>query len=188
MSPTEPIASPPARGPRPLPDVEHRLRDGRRVRLRPLGSQDAALERAFLAQLSDESRYLRFMKTVATPPSERLVSFLTDADGDRHVALACVEPLAGGGERLVGQASFVVDGPGRKCDFGIVVADDWHHTGIAGLLMEHLLRTARERGLATMESIVLGRNRRMLRFVRALGFEVEPLPQDPSVMRISRAL
>jgi acetyltransferase len=170
------------------PFSEHLLRDGRTVRLRPLGRQDAALEREFLAGLSEETRYLRFMKSVAVPPSERLVSFLTDADGVRHTAIACTLPLENGGERLIGQASYFPGLDRGACEFGIVIADDWHNTGIAGLLMEALLRTARKHGMATMESIVLRGNRRMLRFVRALGFGIEPLSDDPAVVRITKRL
>ncbi|MGB5080450.1 MAG: hypothetical protein WBO23_06880, partial [Burkholderiales bacterium] len=36
--------------------------------------------------------------------------------------------------------------------------------------------------------LVLSRNAEMLRFVRALGFEVEPVPKDRTVVRIVKSL
>jgi acetyltransferase len=70
----------------------------------------------------------------------------------------------------------------------VVIADLWRKTGIAGLLMDALIREAQKRGFARMEGFVLSRNAEMLRFVRALGFKAEPAPQDPSIVRISKKL
>ena len=70
-----------------------------------------------------------------------------------------------------------------------MVADDWHHTGIAQLLMNALMRAARERGLESMEGLVLSDNADMLGFVRALGFEVTAAaPQAPTVVRVVKRL
>ena len=165
---------------------ERRLGDGRTVVIRPMRHEDAALEREFLAGLSEEALYLRFMKWVKVP-NERLVNFLTDVDYDRHMAFACT--VAGeSGERLVGQARYLINPDGKSCEFSIVIADAWHRTGIAGLLMEALLRAARERGLARMEGIILRNNRSMARFVRALGFEVAPSAEDPTLARVAKTL
>ena len=164
----------------------HRLFDGRTVTLRPVRRDDGALEKNFLDALSGESRYLRFQKWVHAP-SDKLVHFLTDVDHDRHLALVCTVPHAGG-EELVGEARYVADASGANCEFGIMIADDWHKTGIAGLLMEALIGAARERGLKMMEGQVLTRNAAMLRFARGLGFEIEPIAGDFTTMRIVKRL
>ena len=88
----------------------------------------------------------------------------------------------------MGEARYVADPNGTNCEFGIMIADPWHKTGIAGLLMEALIRTARERGLATMEGVVLTSNATMTRFARALGFEVEAVPGDLTIQRVVRKL
>ena len=165
---------------------ERRLRDGRTVVIRPMRREDAALEREFLAGLSEEARYLRFMKWVKVP-NEKLVSFLTSVDYDRHMAFACTV-ARDAGEQLVGQARYLINPDGRSCEFSIVIADAWHRSGIAGLLMEALLRAARERGLARMEGIILRNNRGMARFVRGLGFEVSPSAEDPTLSRVAKTL
>jgi acetyltransferase len=165
---------------------EHRLFDGRTVTLRPISPGDAVLEREFLTQLSDESRYQRFHKWVHAP-SEKLIHFLTDVDYERHMAIVCTH-RRGDREELVGEARYVTNPDGKSCEFGVVIADAWHKTGIAGLLMEALISAARERGLASMEGLVLAGNREMVRFVRALGFEVHAVPEDRRTVRIVKSL
>lgn len=165
---------------------ERRLFDGRTVTIRPVQPDDGAREQDFLNEMSGDSRYLRFHKWVHAP-SEKLIHFLTDIDYDRHMAFVCTEMQADG-EKLVGEARYVVNPDGKNCEFGVVIADPWHKTGIAGLLMEALIRTARERGLAIMEGIVLARNAEMIRFARGLGFEIQPVPDDPTTLRIVKKL
>jgi GNAT superfamily N-acetyltransferase len=165
----------------------HRLADGRMVELRPLCAGDAALEAWFVAQLSAESRYQRFMTAVRELP-ERKLKDLTDADGVRHVALVATTREAGR-EMPLGIAHYVVDAGGSACEFAIVVSDACRGSGLAGLLMDALIGIARARGLTRMEGDVLASNRDMLRFARQLGFR--RLPQgdgDGGVVRVAREL
>lgn len=165
---------------------EHRLFDGRQVTIRPVKNSDEDLTRDFLTELSGDSRYLRFHKWVQAP-SDKLIHFLTDIDYDRHMALVCIT-LDGGHAQLVGEARYIADSGGWTCELGIMIADGWHNTGIAGLLMADLIAAARERGLAIMEGLVLSRNSAMLRFARGLGFETERMPDDLATMRIVKRL
>jgi acetyltransferase len=54
--------------------------------------------------------------------------------------------------------------------------------------MSALIDTARTRGLTSMNGEVLSDNHPMLELTRSLGFSVEPLPQDPTVRRVSLEL
>ena len=157
---------------------EYRLADGRAVTIRPIRRDDEVRERQFLRGLSWETWYLRFHRFVAAP-SDSLVHFFTDIDYDSHMALVCTFQGADG-EAVVGEARYVINPDPESCDFGIMIADAWHKSGIAGLLMASLIGAARARGLRRMEGLVLSRNRGMLRFARGLGFEVRPLPDDPA--------
>jgi len=76
----------------------------------------------------------------------------------------------------------------RSCELGIVVADDWHHSGVAQLLMHALTRAAQARGFETMEGLVLAENGDMLDFVRELGFEAHPSGEDAALVRIVKKL
>ena len=162
------------------------LADGRAVMIRPIRPEDELHTREFFAQLSNESRQQRFMKFVHAL-SDNLVHFFTHVDYDRHMAFVCEATVAGRPE-LVGESRYVANPDGRSCEFAVVVADDWHKTGVAGLLMEALIRAAQARGFETMEGLVLRENHDMLRFVRALGFRVEPVEGDRTVVRIVKEL
>jgi acetyltransferase len=184
-----PAPAEPRPGAAPLPypaalERRHTLADGRTVTVRPVRREDDARELEFLRGLSAEARYYRFHGWVQSP-SQRLLHFLTDIDYDRHMAFVCVAPVAGG-ERIVGEARYVAAAAGEGCDMGIVIADRWRRSGIAGLLMAALVDAARARGLARMEGLVMRRNLSMLRFARALGFECAP--HDAETVRIVKQL
>ena len=167
----------------PLHLVRHaRLADGRTVTIRPVRHEDEPAKRAFFDGLSDETKRLRF-HAFAQPLNDALIRFYTHIDYDRHMAFVCEHD-----ERLMGEARYVANPGGRSCEFGVVVADDWRGSGIARLLMDALIDTARERGFDSMEGLVLRDNLRMLEFVRKLGFEVQAPSLDGSMVRIRRKL
>ncbi|MEF7612776.1 GNAT family N-acetyltransferase [Aquincola sp. MAHUQ-54] len=163
-----------------------RLRDGSAVTLRPMGPADAALEVEFVAHLSDESRYRRFMVALHTLPADKLRQ-LTQVDGVAHVALIATV-LREGREVPLGVARYVVDASGTGCEFAIAVDDAWQGSGVAGLLMQALIDTARAHGLARMEGLVLASNHEMLKFARQLQFSVQQDPGDRRTMRVVRDL
>lgn len=163
---------------------ERRLADGRTVTIRPARADDGPRLRAFLAGVSPENRYLRFQKWVKGP-TENVMRYFSGVDYDRHMAFVCTT-AGDGGEEIVGDARYVVYEDGVGCDFAIVIADGWHQSGIAGLLMEALIRAARARGLKSMESLVLSTNRQMLKFARQLGFKREPAGEATQVCIIKK--
>jgi acetyltransferase len=161
---------------------ERTLADGRRVTIRPIRPDDEPAERVFFDRLSGETKQARFMKFVQSV-NEKLIHFFTHIDYDRHMAFVCEHE-----GRLVGEARYVANPDGRSCEFGVVIADDWRKSGIAGLLMQALIEAACARGFDTMEGLVLRDNRAMLRFVRALGFEAAPEPYEPTTVRAVKRL
>jgi acetyltransferase len=162
---------------------KRRLADGRTVTIRPIRAEDEGGERALIDGLSGESRRLRFLAVVRAA-SDQLIHFFTHIDYAEHMAFVC--EAEGGG--LVGEARYLTNADGRSCEFGVVVADDWHHSGIAPLLMDALIRAAQARRLDTMAGLVLSENRDMLQFARALGFELSPDPVRPALVRVTRKL
>ena len=161
---------------------EHCLADGRRVTIRPIRPQDEAGEWRFFERLSSETKRLRFMKFAAAL-NEELMRFFTHVDYQHHMAFVCEHDA-----RLVGEARYVANPGARSCEFGVVTADDWRHTGVAQLLMHALMDAARAQGFGTMGGLVLRDNQAMLDFVRELGFEATPEPHEPALVRVTRKL
>ncbi len=162
------------------------LADGRRVVIRPIRPDDEPCEHEFLDHLSGDTRRRRFIRYAGVHDGP-LAHFFTHVDYDRHMAFICEASVAGE-PHLVGDARYLANPDGRSCEFGVVVADDWHHTGIAQLLMSELMRAARARGFATMEGLVLRDNADMIGFVSALGFAVNVMPEEPGMVRVVKHL
>ena len=162
------------------------LHDGTKLRIRPIRPEDAILEREFVNGLSERSKFLRFM-LVLKNISPQMVSRFTQIDYDREMALIAIAPTDAG-ERQVAVARYVTYPDGRNCEFAIVVADDWHHRGIATELLRRLIDIARDRRLERMDGIVLRENTGMIDLARNLGFEEHAIPEDPSLLGVSLKL
>jgi acetyltransferase len=157
------------------------LRDGSEIVIRPIRPEDAEIEQAFVRNLSDESRYYRFMDTVREL-SPRMLAHFTRVDYHQHLALIAVTPGAAG-ETQIGVARYFADTEGQRCEFAIVVADAWQQKGLGTRLMRALMDAARRAGLRVMYGDVLASNHRMLQLMTALGFSLRFEEQDPHVLR-----
>lgn len=174
-----------------LPDVsawseEWTLANGETVRVRPIRPADAALEQAFVKDLSPESRYSRFMGDVGELSPEMLERF-TRIDYPHDLALI-VTHVEAEREREIAVARYITLPDAHTCEYAIVVADAWQHHGIGHRLMEALIRFARDGGLARMEGYVLATNRSMLELMHSLGFETGPSQEGPQVRTVSLEL
>ena len=174
-----------ARGADSLPHRQFVV-NGTAVTVRPIRREDGELEADFVRHLSTEARYKRFMVTMQELPAAKL-KYLTDVDQVRHVALVAVAQREGR-DALLGVVRYIVDASDANCEFAIAIDDAWQGSGLAGILMHALMDVARERGLKTMEGIVLTSNSRMLKFTRQLGFRGRHEPDEWDVVRVRRAL
>ncbi len=162
------------------------LSDGREILLRPIRPEDAELEQAFVRGLSEESRYLRFMRAIEELTPEMLVRF-TQIDYDREMAFVALFEKDGQQEEI-GVARYSVEPDGESAEFAVVVADAWHGLGVGTLLLEALIESARQRGVRELIGEVLPRNRSMLALADRLGFSRQMLESDEDLVRVSRRL
>ncbi|MEW6765354.1 MAG: bifunctional acetate--CoA ligase family protein/GNAT family N-acetyltransferase [Pseudomonadota bacterium] len=160
--------------------------DGREIELRPIRPEDAELEQNFVRSLSEESRYMRFMRAIDELTPDMLVRF-TQIDYDREMAFVALHE-ANGVETEVGVARYSVEPDGENAEFAVVVSDAWHGQGIGSLLIEALIESARQRGVRELIGEVLPRNRAMLALAERMGFTQQLLASDEDVVRISRRL
>ena len=165
---------------------ERRLADGRAVVIRPIRADDERAEGEFFAGLSPEAKRMRFMKFVSAL-SEKLIHFFTHIDYEQHMAFVC-EAKVDARPELVGEARYIAIPGVHSCEFGVIIADAWHKSGIAGLLMDALIRAARAQGFQTMEGFILRENRDVRKFARALGFEEFASKDDPTTVKIVKRL
>ena len=152
-----------------------RLADGTTIHVRPIRPEDAELERAFVAGLSDETRYFRFFYRLHELTPAMLARF-TQIDYDREMALVGVADDEGR-PAFAAVARYTMNPDQESAEFAVVVADRWQKRGVARVLMERLIECAGRRGIARLEGTVLRANHAMLRFCERLGFA---LRDDPS--------
>ena len=145
------------------------LRDGGRLRVRPIRPEDAERDRRFFASLSERSRYQRFMNYLSELPAPMLARF-TQIDYDRELALVVLDD---DGE-IVAVGRYAPNADGRSAEFALVVGDRWQGKGVGRALLERLVTAARATGYEALYGHILEANREMLDLARRLGFtEVE---------------
>ena len=158
------------------------LNDGTDIVVRPIRPEDAEMEDRFVRELSDESRYFRFMNQLQELSQEMLVRF-TQIDYHHEMALIAVTTVDGKDEQI-GVARYTTNLDKTSCEFALTVSDDWQHRGIGHILMKDLMEVARDRDLTEMEGQVLSNNSKMLELVQTLGFKISNSPDDPSIKQV----
>ncbi len=155
------------------------LKDGRVAHLRPAGPADEDEFLQAFGRMSNDARYMRFMRVVREPDRERLRRVLASFPEGGFDIVATV-PAADGID-IVGSALAVFADDRVRCEFAVTVGASYAGTGLATALMRALIDEAARRGLKEMEGFVLSQNQSMLRLARRLGFRIESEPGDPTV-------
>lgn len=155
------------------------LRDGRTVHLRPVSTADEAEFLQAFERLSNEARYMRFMRVVHEPDRQRLRAVLASFP-EGGVGFVATVPAADGID-IVGSAVSVFGAERTSCEFAITVAAGFNGMGLAKTLMTAIIDASRRRGVKEMEGFVLAQNASMLGLARRLGFRIEREPGDASV-------
>ena len=173
--------------PYPTHLVNHwQLADGMDITIRPIRPEDAEMVQAFVRNLSEESRFFRFMNSVQELSHAMLVRF-TQIDYSREMALIAVTDVQGK-EVELGVARFAFNPDGESCEFALVIADSMHGKGLGQRLMTTLMDAARTKGLKVIEGEVHKNNSDMLHLVERLGFDVSSSGYDDSIKAVRKVL
>jgi GNAT superfamily N-acetyltransferase len=143
-------------------------RDGCIVKIRAIRPDDKKRLCEHFRNLSPTSAYFRFFSPKRRV-SERDLVGLTEIDFVRNVTLVATMHV-GETERIVGLVQYVVaDNRLQRAQLACSVVDAYQGRGIGALLIEHILRIARVRGVVEFEADVLGDNHTMLRLLTKSG-------------------
>lgn len=136
--------------------MDVRLADGLELAIRPIQPDDKARLAAGHALLSPETQRLRYLMPKPQLSSAEL-RYLTEVDGDDHVALVAV--AAAHPDVTLGVGRFIRD-PARPdtAEFAIVVADEWQGVGLGSAIAEALAEDAIARGIRRFSATVLHEN------------------------------
>jgi len=161
-------------------DRELRLQDGATLLVRPIRPDDAERERAFVAGLSDKSRYARFQHSITALPPEMIARF-TQLDYGREMALVAIDA---GSDQMAGVSQYFPNPDRVSVEFAVAIADAWQGRGLGLALMKSLISCAREAGYQRMDGSVLPSNLDMLRLVDQLGFVAEESDDPHRTLRV----
>jgi len=149
------------------------LADGTRLRVRPLAPGDRDWIARGVTQLSEESRYTRFLAPVRSLAPSALRRLVDTVDGDRHVALVVFEAPPTGPEAPIGVARFVRLATDPACaEVAVTVIDRHQGKGVATLLVDLLAARACAVGVTSFSATMASSNVASARLLAHLG-EVE---------------
>jgi acetyltransferase len=185
-APDRPRIDAPAAAPYPAHLVEAwQFDDGTPVTIRPIRGSDMAIERAFLAGLSSQTRYQRLLSARKLLPGE--LRRLTHIDYGRDMALVAIAWFDGV-ETLLGVARYVRLVDGQSAEFAIVIGDAWQRRGVGEKLMRSLLEAAVGHGVQSLVGLTLTSNVRVQALARKLGFTLALDRGDATVTYVRRLL
>jgi RimJ/RimL family protein N-acetyltransferase len=162
------------------------LKNGFTVKIRAIRPADkAGIVEAF-SKLDRESIYTRFFQAKKSLSNQELKE-ATEVDFANVVALvATIE--SGGKETIIGGGRYVSAAFDLSiAEIAFVVEEDYHGLGIAGCILKHLARIAREKGVDQFEAEVLPQNKAMLAVFSHSGFSMK-MTQTEGTIHVTLSL
>ena len=161
---------------------EAHTRDGIAYRIRPIAECDLERERTFIAGLSTESRYKRFLNDFREPPPALVNQFVHVNYRDSMAFVATTG--AADAESFLGIGRYALDTSCDRTEFAVSVADDWQGRGIGAALVSVLFEYARMQGIQRLVGWVLATNEPMLRLARSFHMRQRSVPWDPALVEV----
>ncbi|MBI2492842.1 MAG: GNAT family N-acetyltransferase [Candidatus Rokubacteria bacterium] len=143
------------------------LRDGTRLRLRPIRPDDAPRLQELYGRLSRHTAYQRFFSIMKRLPPD-WARMLADVDFRRRLALVAEHDVDGVAE-LVGVGRYEPTDAPDTAEVAFVVQDGWQDRGLGTVLFQEILAAAAARGVRRFRAWVLADNRRMLDLIARYG-------------------
>jgi GNAT superfamily N-acetyltransferase len=155
------------------------LRDGSVVVIRTVQPEDARLLADGFAQLSAESRQLRFLtgKPSLTPAE---VSYFTEVDHHDHEALGAVNPDDGLGLGIARYIRHTEDPDGAEV--AVTVTDAWQRRGLATELMSRLADRARQEGIRHFTALIADDNEAVEGMLHHRGTDIRVTRRQPGTV------
>jgi RimJ/RimL family protein N-acetyltransferase len=163
------------------------LKSGVTVKIRAIRPTDKTLVVDAFGKLDPESVYTRFFQAKESLSDQELKA-ATEVDFENVVALV-VTIESGGKETVIGGGrylAFDLSG-GRSAEIAFIVEEDYHGQGIAGRVLKHLARIAREKGVSQFQAEVLSHNKAMLAVFSRSGLPMK-LTQTEGVIHVTLSL
>lgn len=150
-----------------------KLRDGRPVTIRAIGTGDRTHIAEQVKQLSPETVYLRtFAPKRALDAAD--LKRMTEVDFENVVALVAEMSVDGKAQIVGGGRYFRIgtDDARGSAEVAFIIGDGFQGLGIGSRIFRHLAAIARASGIDRFEAVVLPSNDKMLRLFERSGLKV----------------
>src|SRR3989339_303920 len=147
-----------------------KMKDGRKVVLRPIRPEDEPMEAEMFRHFSDETERHRFFHRIGDITHDLLQRY-TQVDYDREIAIIA-EFTENKEKKMLGVVRLIADPYGETAEFAIVVADPWQKQGLGNKFTDYILGIARERGIKKVYANFLKDNPPMIRIFEKRGFTI----------------
>jgi len=145
-------------GPKEL-RTTHLLQDGTQILFRPIHPTDEPAMRDLFYELSEQSKFYRFMGHIKRVPRSQIEDFVY-IDHRSEVTIVGVLQEAHG-EDIIAVGSYYLDPKANKAEVAFTVQDHWQRHGIGSFMLKHLARIARRNGISGFTAEVLSENKGM---------------------------
>jgi RimJ/RimL family protein N-acetyltransferase len=136
------------------------LRDGARLRMRPIRPEDQDRLIAFYDRLSRHTAYQRFFTVMKRLPPD-WARLLANVDYQSRLALIAEHGPVEAAE-LVGVARYEPTDRPDTAEVAFVIQDGWQNRGLGTTMLDVLLAAAEARGIRQFRAWVLASNIRMI--------------------------
>jgi RimJ/RimL family protein N-acetyltransferase len=160
------------------------LKDSTEVTVRAIRRDDSGAILEGFESLDREAIYRRFFSPKKELSDDELKQ-LTNVDFSRVVALV-VTTKTGQGETLIAGGRYALEDPesSQAAELAFLTDGNYRGRGIAGLLLQHLIRLAQHAGVSRLEADVLADNHPMLGVFRRSGLPMKQ-NRDGSVIHVT---
>jgi acetyltransferase len=168
---------------RPYPEEyvkQTKLKDGRRVLLRPIKPEDEPMWHDLLAACSQESIWFRFRYVFKQTTHEMATRFCY-IDYDREIAIVA-EMEENDQRKLVGVGRLVADADRNDAEYAVLVADAYQDGGLGSLLTDYCLTIAEGWGIKQVLAETDPTNRRMIELLKHRAFDLDYSVSDDVVL------
>jgi acetyltransferase len=164
-----------------------KMKDGKKVTIRPIRPEDEPQMVKFHETLSERSVYLRYfspLKLQQRVAHTRLIRICFN-DYDREIALVAEEAGANGDSQIVGVARLSKLHSNNAAEFAVVVTDRCQRKGLGTELTHRLVRIARHEKLQRLVAYTLRENKEMQAMCKQVGFKVRiPVGESESIIEM----
>lgn len=138
-----------------------RLRDGAEVLIRPARAGDATALQKLFHNLTDQDRYTRFFRRMASVSFSEAQSFC-NVNQDTEVAFMAVHGPREA-EQVIGSGCYFLNPTTNLAEIAFMVASEWQGKGVGTALQTRLQEYAISKGIRGFVAEILPENRRMVR-------------------------